>query len=229
METNYQLKSYKKITGKIEIKTGLHIGGSADTIEIGGNDNPIIKHPLTNEPYIPGSSLKGKMRSLLEWKLGKIDPRGDVHGWCNENECPICRIFGTADDKAKLGPSRLIVRDAELDPKYKEEMENQQLSVFDIVEDKYENTINRITARANPRPLERVVSGVKFAFEMTYRVFDFGGDDGATDEKLFKYVQQGLKLIQNDALGGSTSRGCGKIEFVDLNIQTVDLESEDSN
>ncbi|MDZ7260520.1 MAG: type III-A CRISPR-associated RAMP protein Csm3 [candidate division KSB1 bacterium] len=214
---SHTLKGYKKIEGIIEVKTGLHIGGSAETIEIGGNDNPIIKHPLTREPYIPGSSLKGKMRSLLEWKLGKIDPKGDPHAWCGDKTCPICRIFGTSSDAAELGPTRLIIRDAELDPAYREqEMKEKNITIFDIIEDKYENAINRITARANPRPIERVVSGVKFKLEMCYRVFDFDGDGGKTDEELFQYVLEGLRLIQKDALGGYGSRGCGKVEFIGL-------------
>jgi len=75
-----QLSGYKTIDGLIEVITGLHIGGSSTIIEIGGKDNPVIKHPVTNEPYIPGSSLKGKMRSLLEWKLQLIDTRGKVDG-----------------------------------------------------------------------------------------------------------------------------------------------------
>lgn len=233
MENNYQLKCYKKISGKIVVKTGLHIGGSADIIEIGGNDNPIIKHPLTNEPYIPGSSIKGKMRSLLEWTLGKIeidkDHKGEPHQWCGDKGCPICRIFGTASDKAEIGPSRIIVRDADLHPDFITEMKNREITIFDIVEDKYENVINRITAKAVPRPVERVVSGVQFKLEMSYRIFNFEGDNGAKDEELFKYVQQGLNLIQDDALGGSTSRGCGKIEFVDMKVDTVDLASETGN
>jgi len=99
------------------------------------------------------------MRSLLEWRLGKVDTDktsenyGQVHKWCNDAKCPICVIFGTSADEAGLGPTRLIVRDAILDRKYKEEMtKNPSWTVLDVTEDKYENSINRITARANPRP-----------------------------------------------------------------------------
>lgn len=215
-----ELIGYKSITGKIVVKTGLHIGGNVDVIEIQGIDNPVIKHPLTKEPYIPGSSLKGKMRSLLEWKLGKVE--GEPHKWCGKDEedkknmrgkyCPICRIFGTSADEAELGPTRLIVRDAELTQNYKDQMHKEGLPFTEI---KYENSINRITARANPRPLERVPSGVEFKFELLYRVFDMG-DTGKTDEDMFKYVNAGLYYLQQDALGGSGSRGSGKIEFVEL-------------
>lgn len=219
-----KLKGYKRVEGVLRVITGLHIGGSTAIIEIGGNDNPILKNPITKEPYIPGSSLKGKMRSLLEWKLGKLDSNpnsksyGDVHKWCKDNQCPICVIFGTSSEEAGLGPTRLIVRDAFLDEAYLRELEerNPDWTVMDLMEDKYENSINRITARANPRPLERVVPGVRFRFSMSYKVFE-NGDGGSTDETLFHYVLDGLKLVEADALGGAGSRGCGQVEFkIDL-------------
>jgi CRISPR-associated protein Csm3 len=218
---NMKLIGYKNIEGIIEVVTGLHIGGSTAVIEIGGKDNPVIKHPITKEPYIPGSSIKGKMRSLLEWNLGKIntDPNnkdyGDVHKWCNDRNCPICVIFGTSADEAGLGPTRLIVRDAVLSEDYKKKQKekNSSWTVLDLTEDKYENTINRITARANPRNFERVVSGVEFNFTLNYRVFE-NGDNGQVDEDLFKHVIDGLRLLEKDALGGAGSRGCGQVKFL---------------
>jgi CRISPR-associated protein Csm3 len=214
-----ELKGYKKIEGIIEVITGLHIGGSTTIIEIGGKDNPVIKHPITKEPYIPGSSIKGKMRSLLEWKLGKINTDinsndfGDIHK-CNKKGCEICTIFGSSAEDFKVGPTRLIVRDAVLSKDYKEKAKKKDANwtPIDITEDKYENSINRITARANPRNFERVISGVEFSFVMTYRVFS-NGDQGKGDEDLFKYVLEGLKLIEMDALGGAGSRGCGQVRF----------------
>ncbi len=127
----------KVIRGIIKVETGLHIGGSSDTIEIGGMDNPIIRNPVNKEPFIPGSSLKGKMRSLLEWKLGKLenkDPRskdfGKPYGYHPKNQDdvkqghPISRIFGNSDEDALLGPTRLIVRDAAIAKSYRGEMPN---------------------------------------------------------------------------------------------------------
>ncbi|MGA1871282.1 MAG: type III-A CRISPR-associated RAMP protein Csm3 [bacterium] len=210
-----KLKGYKRIEGIIEVITGLHIGGSTTIIEIGGKDNPVIKHPITKEPYIPGSSLKGKMRSLLEWKIDKkLEENGEVHKWCEDPKCPICVIFGTSAEDAGIGPTRLIVRDAVLDEKYKDEQKRKDTSwsPLYLTEDKYENTINRITARANPRNFERVISGVKFALDMSYRVFE-NSDKGNNDENLFKYVLEGMRLIEKDALGGAGSRGCGQVKF----------------
>ncbi len=231
-----KLIGYKNIEGTIEVVTGLHIGGSTSVIEIGGKDNPVIRHPITKEPYIPGSSLKGKMRSLLEWKLGIIDIRkkvkdkdkdidnkafGDVHKYggykCEKEKCPICVIFGTSADDAGLGPTRLIVRDAMLCEKFKDgqKKKNDAWTILDLTEDKYENSINRITARANPRNFERIVSGARFKLEMTYRVFGNGTGNNVQnqDESFFMHVIEGLKLIEQDALGGAGSRGCGQVKF----------------
>jgi CRISPR-associated protein Csm3 len=207
----------KKLTGKIVVKTGLHIGSGNDKVEIGGMDNPVIRNPLTREPYIPGSSIKGKMRALLEWKEGKVkESRGDPCK-CGKPDCPICRIFGSGnsgeEEKARSrGPSRLLIRDAELTKKSKKNFSDGK----PILEDKIENALNRITAQANPRHIERVVPGVAFDFELIYRIIDMG-DGGKKDEELFdSVVIEGLKLLQNDYLGGGGSRGNGRIEFVDL-------------
>lgn len=206
----------KRITGRIVVKTGLHIGAGSDKVEIGGMDNPVIRNPLTREPYIPGSSIKGKMRSLMEWKLDKLkDSDGKVCP-CGGAECKICRVFGSANTKSEKakdrGPTRLIVRDAALTSDWKEKFKAGK----PIVEEKSENSLNRITAEANPRPVERVVPGVEFDFEIAYRVIDTG-DGGTTDEKYFQeVVLEGLKLLQKDYLGGGGSRGNGQIEFRDL-------------
>lgn len=222
-----KLIEIKKITGKIRVQTGLHIGGGDTGMEIGGMDNPIIRNKVTNEPYIPGSSLKGKMRSLMEWDREKLSATGDVHT-CQTHEeakdCPICRIFGISassagkkeENKIKLGPTRLVVRDAHLSKEYSEKFRKGEI----LVEEKAENSINRITAVANPRPIERVVPGTEFDLEITYKIFDIEDDDdkkGSKDRKNFEtLLPRALKLLQDDFLGGGGSRGSGKIEFVEL-------------
>lgn len=206
----------KTLTGKVLVKTGLHIGAGNDKVEIGGMDNPIIRNPLTYEPYIPGSSIKGKMRSIVEWKFDKLKDTGGKPCSCGKANCEICRVFGSANMKSEeakdRGPTRLIVRDAVLTKEWKEKFKNGA----SIVEEKSENSLNRITAEANPRPIERVVSGVEFDFEISYRVLDTG-DNGDLDNRYFKdVVLESLKLLQNDYLGGGGSRGNGQIEFKDL-------------
>jgi CRISPR-associated protein Csm3 len=212
----------KKISGQIVVKTGLHIGAGSDKVEIGGMDNPVIRNPLTREPYIPGSSLKGKMRSLLEWKLDKVQNKGGNPCSCGRTDCPVCRVFGSANnsrgkgEEDQNGPTRLIVRDAFLSEEDREKMNNGKA----IIEEKYENSLNRITARANPRPIERVVPGVKFDFEMIYRIIDTN-DGGKTDETNFnRVVLEALKLLKNDYLGGGGTRGNGRIDFINVKDET---------
>ncbi len=211
-----KINTIKQIKGKICVQTGLHIGGSTETMEIGGVDNPILRNGSNNEPYIPGSSLKGKMRSLMEWHLGKLHPKGDPFMDTDPN-CPITRVFGhSASNDNQVGPTRLIVRDCFLS----EESRQAFAAGQDLTEVKHENSINRITAMANPRPLERVVPGVTFDLDIVYRVIDVG-DGGATDERNFTdVVLKALALVERDYLGGAGSRGCGKVKFIDLTDET---------
>lgn len=218
-----KLKSIKKLTGTIRLVTGLHIGGSKDILEIGGMDQPIIKHPITKEPYIPGSSLKGKMRSLLEIYYFVDRPsskqfiakEGKPCG-CAEPDCPACVIFGTSSDKKgpELGPTRVIFRDAVLSEPFRQRFANGELPM----EEKYENTIHRVKGVADhPRPLERVPAGVVFDFTISFKEFE-GDDPGLLD-----FIYKGMKMIELDAIGGSTSRGSGQIRFEGLKLDGVEL------
>ncbi len=214
-----QLQEMIEIKGRIQVLTGLHIGAGKESMEIGGMDQPIIKNPLTGAPYIPGSSLKGKMRALLEQTL--FLSRSETRKWvidkgqacgCGQEDCMSCTLFGTsAKDKSKeLGPTRLIVRDAYLSQEWDSRFQDGSLPL----EVKFENTIDRVTGTAqHPRPLERVPAGVEFDFNMSLKVFE--GDD---KEQLIGLVKKGLKLVELDALGGNSSRGCGQVRFHPLSI-----------
>jgi len=211
-----ELKKIITIRGQIVLKTGLHIGGSKDDIEIGGIDNPVIRHPLTKEPYIPGSSLKGKMRSLMEYLYNKVSDNGSPHN-CADINCIVCRIFGTSKEGWEGGPTRLIVRDAFLDDNWKKEILNSGLSLF---EEKIENTIDRIgghTIRGGLRHMERVPEGAIFDFEIALRVFDIDENEEFGGEiRLLNEIKKALRLLELDTLGGSGSRGYGKIKFENL-------------
>ncbi len=214
-----KLEKVRTIKGAIRVLTGLHIGAASDSIEIGGLDNPIIKDPLpgSNEPYIPGSSLKGKIRSLIEIKEGRFGSKGSPCD-CGKRECPVCPVFGTsaAAHPDNLGPTRLIVRDASLTPAWSKRFKEGELPM----EIKYENAINRITGVANPRPLERVPATVEFGLNISFKVFE--GDS----EEYFNTVLKGMRLLELDALGGSGSRGCGQVKFVNI---VIDDEKKDEN
>ena len=192
------------ISGTIECLTGLRIGGTKDDIEIGGMDNPIIRHLRTRLPYIPGSSLKGKMRSSLEYAYGKVGVGGQPCG-CALPTCPVCRLFGPhKNTRHTLGPTRILVRDAMMNVSADEDPERW-------IEVKSENWIDRSTGVAGNgglRQNERVVSGAKFEFDISLRVFE--EDDEAA---LLKLVREALTLIEQDYLGASGSRGYGKVKF----------------
>lgn len=203
------------IYGKIECVTGLHIGGSGSGYEIGGMDNPVIRNPVDDFPYIPGSSLKGKMRSLTEWAEGAIDPKGEIYKSSNINDV-VCRIFGApAEADRKTGPTRLIVRDAILDAETRKKLEDLEAKQgLPKVEVKTEVNINRITSKplSGPRQSERVPVGSKFDFEMLFSLYDV---DGVTkkDFEMLDPLFMALRLVEDSALGGSGSRGYGQVKF----------------
>lgn len=201
------------LKGKLECLTGLHIGGSKEKLEIGGVDSPVVRDPNTLFPYIPGSSLKGKMRSLLEFALDKVHPnsKGEFpYCMCGQAACPICRVFGSSAATRNLGPTRLIVRDAHPDETTKRMWQTLDSELL-YTELKAENGIDRLTSAANPRFLERIVKGSTFDVEFVYSVFDVG--DTHDDVSFFKYVIEALSLVEHSALGKSGSRGYGQVSF----------------
>lgn len=214
----------RQIRGVLELRSGLHIGSGKSGVEIGGVDNPVLRHPHTKLPYIPGSSLKGKLRSLLEWALDRVDPSGSP--WNGEKSAPfetlvqdpILRIFGTTRKEWRGGPTRLVVRDAELQKEWVTRIEQRGLP---LTEDKMEVAINRIEGKAHnmgPRTMERVPAGARFRFELSFRQFALDGDGGKGDLEHLNRVFEGLKLLEGDALGGSGSRGYGQIRILELAV-----------
>lgn len=187
-----------QITGDIEVKTGMHIGGSTAFAAIGAVDSPVIKDARSNMPMIPGSSLKGKMRSLLA-KAYNAELAAKPDDDCKR----LLRIFGSAK-KGHIKRSRIQIADMVM--KNTEELRGQGLQ--SMTEIKFENTINRVTAVANPRQIERVIRGSLFGLDMMYEVEN-------VEELLedMEVIGAGMKLLQYDYLGGSGSRGYGKIQF----------------
>lgn len=198
------------LRGKIEAMTGLHIGGSKDKLEIGGVDSPVIRDPRTRYPYLPGSSIKGKMRSLLEYFLGVVHEEGKVSA-----ATEIVRIFGkSADDDSETGPTRLVVRDAMPDTETVQMWETLDSELL-YTEYKSENTLNRLTSAANPRFIERVVAGSMFDFEMVFSIIRMKESDtlDAIKNEDLKNLTIAIKLLESNYLGKSGSRGYGKVKF----------------
>lgn len=195
-----------EISGTLEVVTGMHIGGSSAFSAIGAVDSPVIKDTRTNQPMIPGSSLKGKMRSLLakrynEFKAEKPD---------DDAEC-LTDLFGSAK-KGQVKTSRLLFTDMFL-----ENMDElKRAGLTGATEVKFENSISRATAVANPRQIERVVRGAVFPLQLIYEVED--------EEKMisdFKILKEGFELLEYDYLGGNGSRGYGRVKIADLEAVSV--------
>ena len=218
----------------IEVLTGLHIGGSQEKVEIGGLDNPVIRAVMKdNTPYIPGSSLKGKIRSLLEQALG-IDCLGARNGQGHSTNCPICKAFGSSqsDDSNYNHRSRLIFRDLYLTEESKKKLEELDTD-YPYTEIKQETAIDRITGKAKSgsfRETERVPAGTHFEGSLVVQVFS---DDDKTDSELsegelLKMLKDGVNLLNRDYLGGSGSRGYGHVNVELKKVKVLEVKVEDN-
>lgn len=200
------------ISGKIISKTGMHIGGASGFSAIGAIDSPVIRDIRTDDPMIPGSSLKGKMRSLLARQYADT-AKLPVH---NADDVRIRRLFGYMDDgksggKQMAHPARLQFSDMFLSNR--EELDEIGVPVTEV---KFENTINRLTAVANPRQIERAVAGSVYDLCLIYNVVD---EMEVLED--FGTINEGLKLLTYDYIGGHGSRGYGRIRFSELEVSCV--------
>lgn len=215
------------ISGQIEAKTGLHIGGSKSSLDIGGVDMNVIKTPQ-GVPFIPGSSLKGKLRSLLAKTYGskgvtrkdyiRDSKQKDDNIVVDDDIESIYKIFGSPN---KQGYTRIIVRDALLNKEhFKNEFKDAEMEL-EYSDVKVENRINRLEGTArDPRYLERVPTGAIFDFEMVYDVYD----DELEDEHLSQ-IKIAMHLLQNDFIGGHGSRGSGQIKFNEVSLIRKTIEN----
>ncbi len=205
-----------EITGTIEVLTGMHIGGSKEFSAIGAVDSPVMRDVKTNDPFIPGSSIKGKLRFLLQEKYGK-----EIKKTHNDDVELVCRLFGSGSTKENTNPqmSRLYFSDAFLTNKdyFK------SIGINEVTEVKFENYIERFTSIAVPRQIERVIRGSEFGLNIIYN----GEKDEDIEEDL-GYLKEAFELLKYSALGGSGSRGYGRVKIKDLkiNLVTGDIDGE---
>src|ERR1700683_197929 len=231
-QTELKLIGKLILEGDITCQTGLHIGAGKGSLEIGGADNPVVKDAF-GLPYIPGSSLRGKLRSMLEQSSGMAVPselvfiskRKGQEVRIHQSDRPdddICVLFGRSPGRMeKVGggdvesnhatPARLSVFDAPLvtasiTPQMRESLDDE------LTEVKSENAIDRITSQANPRTLERVPAGARFQIRMVLDILC------PEDAGLPGLVMQGLRLLEDDTLGGGGSRGSGRVRFDNLRL-----------
>lgn len=233
VDTELRLIGKLILDGELQCKTGLHIGAGKGSLEIGGADNPVVKDAF-GRPYVPGSSLRGKLRSLLEQSSGLAVPselvylskRKGQEVRIHQSDRPddeICLLFGRnpgrmervggeALETACTSPARLTVYDAPLDP---DSITSQMRENLDdeLTEVKSENAIDRITSQANPRTLERVPAGARFRVRFVLDVLC------EEDKALTGRLVEALRLLEDDALGGGGSRGSGRVQFANLALR----------
>jgi len=234
-----------EITGIITLKTGLHIGGTNSSMQIGGIDKGVIRNPISNQPFIPGSSLKGKMRTLFQVSKGIIKTLdkpmgGNVNNVATDDK-EDADLFGNASSDKKQKASRLIVRDCEM-TNAKEVLEKTEMP---YTEGKTEVVIDRITSAASPRQIERVPAGAKFSLNMVLNIWEQDNNEQKlfeypsgyyrnpklckeqdnNEQKLFEYLFQSMELLRDDYLGGSGSRGYGQIS---IDIEKISEKSSDN-
>lgn len=231
-DTKLKLIGKLILEGQLHCETGLHIGAGKGSLEIGGADNPVVKDAF-GMPYIPGSSLRGKLRSLLEQSSGVAVPselvylskRKGQEVRIHQSDRPddeICLLFGRNPgrmekfggdtlDNANATPARLSVFDSPLvpdsiTPQMRENLDDE------LTEVKSENAIDRITSQANPRTLERVPAGARFRVRLVLDILS------EADTVLAPRLLEGMRLLEDDALGGGGSRGSGRIRFSGLKL-----------
>jgi len=215
------------LDGEMVCETGLHIGAGKGSLDLGGADNPVVKDAF-GRPYVPGSSLRGRIRSLLEQSAGQVSPadliylsrrRGQevrIHQ-SDEPGDEVCLLFGRnpgrmervsgdALEPALATPARLTAYDAPLDLDSVTQQMRENLD-DELTEVKSENAIDRITAQSNARTLERVPAGAKFRVRFVLDILC------EADRELVAAFVQGLRLLEDDALGGGGSRGSGRVRF----------------
>jgi len=216
------------VEGRLEVLTGLHVGSAAAGMQIGSVDSPVVRDPISNRPYIPGSSLKGKLRSLLEAAEGlpsnRQGGRGVRRHECDDlqqaRECPVCRLFGsTGRNGGKNHPARLTVCDLHLTEESFMELEAVETGLL-YTEWKFENTLDRVTSAAMPRQIERVPAGAAFSFRLIY---DDREDADRAGEDL-RNLARAMHLLEDDALGGHGSRGYGRVAFAGLRASLRPVE-----
>jgi len=225
------MQLHKKIiiTGTMELLTGLRVGDSKDNVDIGGVDLPVVRRKDNNQPYIPGSSIKGKIRSLLEVATGSnADSKFNKYG---ERGMPIAHLFGwfgTKDKQTQGNPSRLLVRDAYLTNDWAQALGDSEFTDMPYTEVKFENTIDRLTGmtvQGGIRQVERIPAGAVFTVEFVVNIVRANDEDEATvqgrENQFLDYLKAGIRLLEHDYLGGSGSRGYGQVKFDFNNWQDV--------
>lgn len=207
------IKKIIEFNGTMTIKSGVHIGGNGNGTKVGGCDNPVIRNPLTNDPYIPGSSIKGALRSCAEKMSAYADKiRNGKPCGCGQETCMVCKLFGAhMNMRAASGEPRLIVRDMNLSPDFLDHVMESGGSHSDIIETKVSTMIDRSTNTAvggSLRNMERVAAGAVFDCSFSIKVMDKDNE-----VELINFFKKCLSIVEATGIGGKVTSGSGQVEF----------------
>lgn len=203
------LKKIIVYKGTLTVKSGLHIGCGGETGKIGGCDDPVIRDTMTNMPYIPGSSLKGKLRSSLE--LSGAATMNDKVCSCGKSSCIVCTMFGNINKNSTTGQSRIIIPDMYINDDYLKAFEEKGFTPDQLTEVKMETAIERSSCKATTgslRNFERIIRGAVFDVKIILKIFD--GDD---EKKMVNALKKGIDIVNTTGLGAKTSAGSGQVDI----------------
>ena len=213
-----------KLRGVVETATPLHIGlGRSQGVT--GSDLPVLLDVL-DQPVIPGSSLKGALRTQVEALIRGLGNAAPLRScdviarrycvpetlWRERNRdaeilrrsCDVCRLFGGPHVAGKLSVTDLMVDPLSWDP--------HLIQVRDGV------SINRDTLTAESRrkfDFEVVPPGVRFVLSLVL--------DNPEDHEIGLLLRAIALFDEGFAfLGGKSSRGTGRVSISVQQIVRVD-------
>lgn len=215
-----KLSHYQKCSAQIILLTGMHIGGSKESVKIGGIDNPVIRNPITNIPYIPGSSLKGRFRMALELKYNDVSieyadkDKSKVKGVgpseTTNNPSQVVKLFGNARPQSDREPTRLIFRDSNLVAGYEDYVQGEEKIELKMDRESFKGY------KGQNRTQERIAAGAKFDFELMMRVFENDNED-----TFQKRVEEAMRIVESEFIGGSGTRGYGQVKFENIHWEKI--------
>lgn len=216
-----RLKSTHRIEAVVRSVSGLRIGAQDTRLEIGTTDNTVLRNPLSGQPFIPGSSLKGKLRSEWERRLGKTSHDGKEPCNCAGADCFVCRLFGPhKKPNHTLGPTRVRVRDGIAVEQVDDAWVEARSPVTTYA--KPENMIQRnVGVAGSPRDVEVVAAGTCWRLRIDFDVLrlDDAFQNAALGDLRGKAALQeamlkALAFVIRTGIGAGLSKGYGELELV---------------
>ncbi|MFL5663652.1 MAG: CRISPR-associated RAMP protein Csx7 [Ktedonobacteraceae bacterium] len=238
----YELRNRYVFDGKLEMATGLHIGGGKVTLSY--TDSPVVLTP-EGLPFIPGSSFKGTLRSTIEKMVASLPTDLGLHS-CGlptkeipDEPCPTARQKQIADARrANPNDSEKILEQARRNlcqtcQLFGSPFAAARITVNDLylINDEWSGTTQIRDGVAIDRDSETAKSGAKYDFEVVPSTTVFGLHlliENATPQDL-QLISIGLGEFVSGfgGVGGLRSRGLGACILNDLAIRHLELTGID--